>query len=181
MTFRPYQENNRFAWLTPIQKCKTSKGPWVLCENRIDRCSACSPDADTRKVAVGALLSLAASVSGILAAPGKSVNYNRWESPCRRFAVVWQKQRNESSRLFVQNRDDHYARIELHIDDNLILAFQEPVWPHLHTQSPDDPDRLNIPAQCLLALEAGAASARAITVCSNDSQIDSGESDAQVA
>lgn len=181
MTFRSQQENHRFAWLTPLQKCKTSKGPWVLCENNIDQLASRIATSDSSKVAVGALLSLTASVSGILAAPNKSVSYNQWESACGRFAVVWHKQRNQSSRLFVQNRDDYYARIELHVDGQLAIAFQEPVWPHLHSQCSAEPDRLNLPTDCLLALEAGAAAANATAVCSNDSHIQPDEDNAQVA
>lgn len=149
------KKKNRFAWLTPLSPEVTANGPWVLAENETYRYFE-ADETHCRKIPIDSLLLLAASV---LTIPSSSSTETRdtWKSACGRYRVEWKKQQSDSSRLFVQQAEDYYARIELFIDDALLAAFHEPVWPHLQRAPLISVDRLIVPSACLDALEASAS------------------------
>ncbi len=144
--------NNRFAWLTPVQSTATSKGPWILTENQTHH-FASTTDEQSRKITVDGLLTLLASVLNLDSAQSRYSKCNSWQSECQKYRLILNKCKGDNSRLFVQRKDDYYSRIELYNEEKLIIAFQEPVWPHLQHSSLSDIGWLDIPTHCLLSLE----------------------------
>ena len=157
MQHRPHFSNNRFAWLTPLQENKASQGPWILTENKA-HLYANTLDDSSRKITVDGILILIANALDFDSIRDCGIAGCEWQSDCGKYKIMWNKQKSDSTRLFVQKREDHYSRIELHIDGELVLAFQEPVWPHLQHNSPSKTSRLDIPTGCLRSLQVGNGS-----------------------
>lgn len=147
--------NSRFAWLTPLDGQNNTNGPWLLADDDTFRIEQ-DPDMLTVKVSIKAFLDLIMGVLDVDAPDTCMKTEERWLSGCQRYEIRWHKQASDTSRLFIQHRSDYFARVELFIDDNLLVAYQEPVWPHLQRTLPTQIERLSIPTDCLHALQAGA-------------------------
>lgn len=148
-------KNHRFAWLKPVGLHNYDNGPWVLVENQTQRYQP-EQCPGSVKVTINGMLDRIASAlpQGIMGgAPGEEQS---WSSDCERFQIRWHRQKNDNSRLFVQQRSDYFARIELLIDGLIVLAYQEPVWPHLQQSSNTIVDRFFVPADCIDILDAYA-------------------------
>ncbi|MFK7889402.1 MAG: hypothetical protein AB8B63_01200 [Granulosicoccus sp.] len=145
--------NSRFAWLTPLDGHDNSSGPWLLTDDDTFRISQGMTDKIT-KVSVKGLLDLMMQVLDIETPTAQLKMQDEWKSICGRYNIRWHKQVSDTSRLFIQQRSDYFARIELYIDEHLIAAYQEPVWPHLQRSLPTPTERLPIPADCLQALQS---------------------------
>jgi len=150
--------SHRFAWLTPVQKQESSTGPWVLCENRTQHLE--KGDLPCVRVTVNALLNLLATSIHPKGLDGQNelTGEHRITSGCGRFEARQIKQNNDTSRLFVQQSTDFFKRLELYIDDELITAFHEPVWPHLQQPQHATGSRLTLPLACVDMLEKAAQS-----------------------
>lgn len=146
--------NSRFAWLTPLDGHNNSNGPWLLADNDTFRVEQ-DPTITTSKVNVKALLDLMMGVLDVDSPDTQLKTKDQWQSDCQRFSIRWHKQSSDTSRLFIQQRSDYFARIELFVDDCLLVAYQEPVWPHLQRSLPTPIERLTIPYECIKALQAG--------------------------
>lgn len=152
------KESSRFAWLTPLNPGSSTMRPWVLASNQTDK--LVKPDEPhSRKISMDSLLLLAASVlNRSEPCSNTTLAEYQWHSLCGRFSVGWQRMSGDSSRLFVQQASDCFARMEMRMDDRLLAAFNEPVWPHLQRTQAFNPDCLFIPGDFLDALERGGAS-----------------------
>lgn len=151
--------SSRFAWLTPLTDALSSNGPWLLA---VDNASATygAPDASGhRKVTHSFLLQRLTEVLDMSGSGEQKANSFAWQSACARFSVRWSRSESNDVRLFEQRADDYFSRLELYRDGELLVAFQEPVWPHLQaTSTPGQGNSLSIPLDCLDALELGALS-----------------------
>jgi len=149
------KRKNRFAWLTPLSTQGATKGPWIITDNQTCRFFE-TDNARCRKISAASLLALAAGVLDTASSGSDNEMRDTWTSDCGKYRVDWIKQASNSVRLFVQQKEDYYARIELYIDNALMAAFHEPVWPHLQQSTPASTDRLVVPGDYLDALEANA-------------------------
>jgi len=138
---------HRFAWLTPMPGQQSSIGPWILCENRSQHLPNTEPECVN--ITVDALLHLLASALDA----SNTRTENTVESTCGRFKAAHYRSENDSSRLFVQQRTDYFQRLELFVDGHLVVAFHEPVWPHLQRANLVDGNSLNLPQACVTMLE----------------------------
>ena len=150
------RNKNRFDWLPPLSNQESAKGPWVIVDNQTFRYLEQDQD-QCRKISIGSLLLLAAGVLNIPNTTASNITQDTWDSECGRYRVAWKKQISDSSRLFVQHKDDYYTRIELFIDDASVATFNEPVWPHLQRATLTSTDRLILPSGYLDALEVSAS------------------------
>lgn len=157
---------HRFAWLTPMPGQKSSIGPWTLCENRTQHLT--HTDSDCVNVTVGALLHLLANALNATDAHKQ----NSIESECGRFKAVHHRNESDSSRLFVQQRSDYFQRLELFVDEQLVVAFHEPVWPHLQRANLGSSTRMNIPQSCISLLETQARNSAGPNIPAQEQQPD---------
>lgn len=146
--------NSRFAWLTPLDGQNNSNGPWLLADNDTFRVEQ-DPKTAGSKISVKALLDLMMGVLDVESPDTQMKMKDHWQSDCQRYTIRWHKQSSDTSRLFIQQRSDYFARIELFVNDLLLVAYQEPVWPHLQRSLPTPVERLTIPCECINALQAG--------------------------
>ncbi|MFK7854682.1 MAG: hypothetical protein AB8B79_11240 [Granulosicoccus sp.] len=107
------------------------------------------------KLSTASLLELMSTAINVAPASSEPVSTSVFQSDCQRFRLISIKQKNDSKRLFVQNRNDFYTRLELYIDEILVLAFQEPVWPHLQHKTTTPIHAVELPTACLNWLESG--------------------------
>lgn len=149
---KKHAHNHRFAWLKPVEKRNHDNGPWVLVENQTQRYL---PEnyPDSVRVTINGMLDRMASVMTESILGGLPGQEQCWVSDCNRFEIKWHRQKNDNSRLFVQQPSDYFARIELLIDGLTVLAYQEPVWPHLQHIRGAVVDRLYIPGDCIDILD----------------------------
>lgn len=147
--------NSRFAWLTPLSNHLNSNGPWLLVENNSGSMNT-TQSAKCRKVTHSCLLQLISDVLNIPTDSDSTVARARWDSECGRFSAIWSRSDSNASRLFVQRPEDYFSRMELQVWGQVVVAFQEPVWPHLQERKPLADNHLQIPIDCLDTLEAGA-------------------------
>lgn len=159
-TFRSMQHqaqsvNTKFAWLTPLHDSKKSHGPWILSDNETQTYSALPIDARS-KISVDGLLTLLSSILDTSPLPTELESSRTITSACGLYGITSYKQGSDSSRLFVQRKEDFYTRIELYIEGKLIVSFQEPIWPFLQDQVAPYGNRLEIPNDCLNWLEKTA-------------------------
>lgn len=130
----------------------------MLCENHTHRL----PDRQhaTANVTIDALLRLMATAflesSEELGNPISTPD--SYISKCHRFEIRRQKNDEDNTPLFVQQQTDYFQRLELFIDNQLIAAYQEPVWPHLQDQQSLGVSQLNLPVACMEFLEHRASS-----------------------
>ncbi len=106
-------------------------------------------------ISAEALLNLLAS--GLFAKQSQSATidserHDSTQSACEKFEIRRLKKTGDNTRLFVQQRADYFQRLELYVENELIAAFNEPVWPHL--QHPNTGSRLNVPLACIEFLES---------------------------
>lgn len=154
MQLQHNKNKSRFAWLTPLNPRSSTMGPWVLANNQTDKLVE-ADEPHSRKISMDSLLILAANVLKLSESSNNTnLTENQWDSICGRFSVTWQRMTGDSSRLFVQQANDYFARIELRMDDMLLAAFNEPVWPHLQRNHALNADKLFIPGDYLDALES---------------------------
>lgn len=150
-----HRSDNRFAWLTPLPGHANQTGPWLIVENNTIR-----PEHDStercRKVSCDYLLQMMIDVLDSTSQTGDEPTHTRWTSSSGHFSVLRKQGASDDSRLFVQRSDDYFSRVELYVNGELLVAFQEPVWPHLQPASPAASNRLSISADCLEALQGGA-------------------------
>lgn len=150
------KNKNRFAWLPPLGNQDSAKGPWIIVDNQTYRYLEQDQE-HCRNISISSLLLLAAGVLNIPNTTSSSNTQDIWNSECGRYRVARKKQVSDSSRLFVQHKDDYYTRIELFIDDASVATFHEPVWPHLQSATSTSTERLTVPGDYLDALEASAS------------------------
>lgn len=146
--------NSRFAWLTPLAGQNNSNGPWLLTDNDTFRVEQ-DESITKSKITVKALLDILMGVLDVDSPETQLKTEDQWQSDCKRYLIRWHKQTSDTSRLFIQQRSDYFARVELYIDDNLLVAYQEPVWPHLQRSLPTKLERLTVPSDCIRSLQAG--------------------------
>ncbi len=145
---------SRFAWLTPLDGQNNSNGPWLLADNDSFQVEHDSSDSIS-KVSVKGLLDLIMGVLDVDSPETQMKTDDQWQSKCNRFSVRWHRQDSDTSRLFIQQKSDYFARVELYIDGNLLAAYQEPVWPHLQRTLPTQVEKLSVPCDCISALQNG--------------------------
>lgn len=153
--------NSRFAWLTPLAGHMNNNGPWLIVEENTSAIAQ-RPTEQCRKVTLRGLLQMISDVLYSTSESGSKTARSHWGSSCGRFSVRLERADSDDSRLFVQRAEDYFSRIELWLDGQLLVAFQEPVWPHLQTGNTSMSNHLSIPADCLDALEAGALASKSI-------------------
>lgn len=149
--------SNRLAWLTPLSDTLNSNGPWLLVEDHT-RVQARSQTASShRRVTHSYLLQ---RLSEVLDIPGscQSNPCCSWQSACGRYLVQWHRSESNDMRLFEQRADDYFSRLELRVDGQPLVIFQEPVWPHLQIGGTPGTGSLSMPLTCLDALETGVLS-----------------------
>lgn len=178
-SFKPY---SRFAWLTPLAGKNNANGPWLLTDNDTLRLEQ-EPSISTIKVSIKAYLDLLMGVLDVDSPLTSTKKEDLWQSDCQRYAIRWHKQAGDTSRLFIQHRSDYFARVELFMDDNLLVAYQEPVWPHLQRSLPTQIEHLPMPMDCLQALQKGAkcGSADQLPESSANEAINTGSADSRAA
>lgn len=128
----------------------------MLCENRTQHLE--NLDIPCVSITVNALLHVLAASFNTDELDGRNSvsNYDGHVSECGRFEIRKHQQDNCCSRLFVQQRSDYFQRLELYVDQQLVAAYHEPVWPHLQHPHPAADSRLLIPTACVELLENAA-------------------------
>lgn len=148
------QSKSRLAWLTPVQQ--SSIGRWQLCDTK-ERTTTTSGH-DHTLISVNALLQLLDAAFNthkkLLGDPNSRLVTIK--SDCGSYEASYIREERDASRLFVQNRDDCLARMELYVNKKQIVAYQEPVWPHLQSPHCSTTTRLSIPNGFIDMLETTA-------------------------
>lgn len=148
------QRQSRLAWLTPLQISQCFGKSWVLTYNSSQ--FKAKTDTPCTRITADALLLLMETTVDANQHDAFSANgvCSTFKSDCGRFEVRWQKQESTAERLFVQQANDYFQRLELIIDQNITATFQEPVWPHLQAPKPETLKTLMIPTSCIKWLES---------------------------
>ena len=175
--------NQRFSWLNAPAVSTAANGPWILSENKA--VTSQSPADCWVNLPAKTLLTLLGS--GLTAAQSQSATilattHDHAHSTCGRFEIRRLRQLGDSARLFVQQRDDYFQRLELYVENELIAAFNEPVWPHLQQSAISV--RVSVPAACIQFLEfitAHKTETETQTLCESANQADIGKPDEAVA
>jgi hypothetical protein len=147
-----HSRKKSLAWLPCLEPSTTSKGPWILSDNHTARFLD-GYHQPVRKITADSLLMLAASVLTIPTPTSGKVSNNSWGSPDSGYCVKWCRPAATEDRLFVQNADAYFARIELFINGMLLVAFNDPLWPHLQKESDNTNHKLTVPCHFLDAIE----------------------------
>ncbi|MGQ7846537.1 hypothetical protein ACUNV4_18795 [Granulosicoccus sp. 3-233] len=154
--YKGYSHNiSRFAWLTPLSGHLNNNGPWLLVDEKTSTAGR-QHGGQSRKVTHSCLLQMMSDVLDVGSSNQDKSLQASWTSACGRFSVNRDRGASDDSRLFVQRPEDYFLRIELRLDGDLLVAFQEPVWPHLQSGPGGMSNHLSIPIECLDALESGA-------------------------
>ncbi len=151
MSLSGYQNTTKPQWLQPLAGHSEKNSPWLLAHDStpalVAKGNVC------QRVSIYDFLHTLSGIVNNIKSKGSNEMLPIWTSTCGTYSVMWHKEQSNTSRLFVQKADDYYARIELHVNDVMRIAFQEPVWPHLQNESIKS-EYLSIPCKCFAELEA---------------------------
>ena len=132
----------------------------MLCENEDDTQNFTHCYAEHTRISENALLQMLATAFDKRERQGQNTPGNEHSilSQCKRFEARFIRKDTNHTRLFVQQKEDYFARLELYVDKQLVAAYQEPVWPHLQKPHPSSGEWLSIPQGCVTLLENAGAS-----------------------
>lgn len=147
MSLSAYQTTKRPQWLQPLASHSETNGPWLLTHDSTPALVA--KGVVCQRVSFDEFLHTLSGIVNSYENKGFNEMLPIWTSSCGTYSIMWHKERGNTSRLFVQQADDYYARIELHVNGVMRVAFQEPVWPHLQDKTRAvKNDYLSIPCKC---------------------------------
>ena len=130
----------------------------MLCENDNQNFANCC--AEHTRISENALLQMLATAFDKRERQGQNTPGDEHciRSQCNRFEARLIRQDINQTRLFVQQKEDYFARLELYVDKQLVAAYQEPVWPHLQKPHSSSGEWLSVPQGCVTLLENAGAS-----------------------
>lgn len=153
MSLSGYSNTTNSQWLQPLASHSEKNGPWLLAHDTTPALVA--KGTVCQRVSIYDFLHTLSGIVNSRENKGTNEMLPIWTSTCGTYSVMWHKEQSNTSRLFVQKADDYYARIELHVNHVMRIAFQEPVWPHLQDKSKAiASEYLSIPCKCFEQLEA---------------------------
>ena len=144
----------------------------MLCENDNQNFAHCC--AEHTRISDNALLQMLATAFDKRERQGENTpgDDHSIRSQCNRFEARLIRQNTNHTRLFVQQKEDYFARLELYVDKQLVAAYQEPVWPHLQKPHPSSGEWLSVPQGCVTLLEKAGASRSGDDTAANSDNCD---------